>query len=214
MLPPNCPPNRPRKPMNSTAPDPTITEPLSAHGRYRRENMLAELDREMAKHRRRRRIAQRATLASLIILPLIATAMLLNHNGTTGPIGESPEPVVASTETHEELITTNSLPTNATASFTIDRYSSERSLQHSKIVLTSTSSTVEQWMAAGTSAGSMIEVIDDDELLRTLNAINRPTGLIRTAERTWLTRPVTDAELNIKKKQGMLPDKFRQRLWA
>ena len=38
----------------------------------------------------------------------------------------------------------------------------------------------------------VIAVLNDDELLALLAQIDRPAGLIRTAERVWLTQDVTD----------------------
>ncbi len=36
----------------------------------------------------------------------------------------------------------------------------------------------------------VVRMIDDEELLRRLAEIDRPTGLIRTEGRSWLTQPV------------------------
>lgn len=36
------------------------------------------------------------------------------------------------------------------------------------------------------------EMLDDAELLATLSSLNRPTGLVRSGDRVWLTRNVAD----------------------
>jgi hypothetical protein len=42
------------------------------------------------------------------------------------------------------------------------------------------------------SPPTMIELIDDRELLRSLASLNRPAGIVRTGDRVSLTRPVAD----------------------
>lgn len=42
-----------------------------------------------------------------------------------------------------------------------------------------------------------IKAINDDELIALLAEINRPTGIVRSEGRIWLTNPVTDEELGI-----------------
>lgn len=44
---------------------------------------------------------------------------------------------------------------------------------------------------------TLIKTINDDELIALLAEIDRPTGLIRSEGRIWLTNPVTDEELRI-----------------
>ncbi len=46
-----------------------------------------------------------------------------------------------------------------------------------------------------TDVDSADYIIDDDDLVATLSAIGRPTGLIRSEGKTWLTESVTDAAL-------------------
>ena len=44
---------------------------------------------------------------------------------------------------------------------------------------------------------TLVKAINDDELIALLAEINRPTGIVRSEGRIWLTNPVTDEELGI-----------------
>jgi len=39
---------------------------------------------------------------------------------------------------------------------------------------------------------SIVQTLSDSELLEMLAAMNRPAGLVRAGDRTWLTRSVAD----------------------
>lgn len=54
---------------------------------------------------------------------------------------------------------------------------------------------LERLAATPESHGSVVERIGDDELMFALAAIGRPTGIVRTQGRVWLTAAVTDQEL-------------------
>ncbi len=45
-------------------------------------------------------------------------------------------------------------------------------------------------VVGSTPRTGVVRMIDDDELLRRLAEIDRPTGLIRSEGRSWLTKPV------------------------
>lgn len=143
---------------------------------HRRQAMLGELIDAMqdlhARRRRRKRLG--ATLAMVAILGAVLVLMLPRSvppstSIVAGPNNESDSIVVPAAD--------------------------ERSLR-STIVVVSTDDEILKRYAATTSL-RMTEFVNDEQLLATLEAIDRPTGLVRTTQAIWLTSAVTDAELHI-----------------
>ena len=55
---------------------------------------------------------------------------------------------------------------------------------------------------AAPSEAITVRVINDDELLKLLADMGRPTGLVRTGGRAWLTTQVTDEDLGIERQSS------------
>lgn len=45
----------------------------------------------------------------------------------------------------------------------------------------------------------IVQIVNDDQLLASLAAVGRPTGLIRSENAVWLTAAVTDFEINLER---------------
>lgn len=147
-------------------------EPLSPAGRQRRERMLEDLIGEMRQSRSVRRrtalLAAPAALALAIIL-ILRLGLPFAPRPSDGPLavrerGGTPEALPPRTPTSAAIITIVQ-----TRPYAVDHY------------------------RASTSPRTA-ERISDSELLSALAFINRPSGLVRSGERVWLTRDVTDPQ--------------------
>jgi hypothetical protein len=146
---------------------------LSDAGLERRERMLDELLGEMQRVHRNRRVRRRAALiaipAVLIAVTIAWQWLPLSH------IGEADSNSVARVPT--ENPGSRSDPAIAPPTSVV-------------VSVVRTSETVLDRYRA--SSPPHAHTITDDELLETLAALDRPTGIIRAGERVWLTRPVSD----------------------
>jgi hypothetical protein len=163
--------------MNEHQPSP-LNE-LSEDGRRRRAAMLPELVQSMRSlHQSRRRRKRAAAWTGAIAITASAAVMwsflsLVPHQQRDTIIVENDSPPPHAPPT---LI-------NAPAMTRIARVNTDSSI-------------VERYRVADIVHTTTM-TLDDDGLLLTLQQINRPAGLVRTPTRTWLTNPVTDAELNL-----------------
>jgi hypothetical protein len=151
---------------------------LSSEARARAAAMLPALQRDLAHAVRRRRAAARA-LAGGATVALIATAATLSLRArpvqftpVAPPVAQTPSPITGPTI---EVV---------------------RSLDAPLIEV------VRKVDAGALAAITVAPTVDlasirvtDHELLDLLNAIGRPTGLVRAQGRVWLTAAVTDDEL-------------------
>jgi len=151
---------------------------LSPAGRARRSAMLADLLGAMQTlHRRRRaqrRIVTAASCACILVAAVLLAAPLLNSR-SVAPENDlrvenipGPAPLPA-----PELV--NSVP-------------------HPPLIvrITTDPAILDRYRA---DPPRIVQRVGDEELLRTLAAIDRPAGLIRIGEEVRLTSPVTDDEL-------------------
>jgi hypothetical protein len=149
---------------------------LSAAGERRRDAMLGTLVDEMkALHRRRRarrRIAGAATLAVLAIGLTVTFTVL----PTAGPPAEPPTVIV------EAPAPGDIAPAVAATGITVVRTDPD---------------ILDRYRAAPVDRSGIIP-LDDDALLVVLASMDRPAGLIRRGDHTWLTTEVTDAGLGEK----------------
>jgi len=136
----------------------------------RREVMRRELLAAMRAHHDRRRRRRRAGAALLMTLALGAALWF----GLPRPEGPSP---LAATDDRR--------PTLAGPDANIPP---RRSVMHE--VVATRIGAARRYIA---SPPSLIELIDDRELLDSLASLNRPAGIIRTGGQVALTRPVADA---------------------
>lgn len=149
--------------------------PLSAVGIARRERMLADLTDGMHRLHRARRTRRRA--AAIIVPAVLLTigVLLWRDWSPTNPQPGS-GPLVLDQPKGNEL---RVLPEpNAPAVIVTLVRSSDLSLDQFRV-------------RTATSAASA-EILTDNELLTALAAIDRPTGLVRSGDRAWLTRSVAD----------------------
>lgn len=139
---------------------------LSEQGRARRDAMLAELQSQVVRTARVRRV--RSGVLSAAALGLIASlAVLLTPNRVPSPV--SPVAVLTEPTTIPVQVAPPKVQVVRTVEGVLDRY---RSTPNSLTV--------------------RVDRIGDDELLAELTAIGRPAGIIRSQGRTWLTAAVTD----------------------
>jgi len=146
---------------------------LSPNGRARLERMGAELAPEVTQAARRRRTRRRAVRgggAALALLGALSLTLLV-QSAPQGSTGGAQGPVARG---EDEPATPEPQPTIDFAIVETDR-------------------TASQGLVIREVVDPAPYVMDDEELLRTLAAMGRPTGLVRTEGKVWLTEDVTDA---------------------
>jgi hypothetical protein len=136
---------------------------LSASGRQRRARMLEELTTTMRCVHRDRRLRRRAAAGTFMIATLVALSMLSM-------------PERASVGERLDMVLTPPQPTPG---------SSEPSVR----IVRTDPSILDRYVSRPSSSAI---IVDDEGLLETLAAINRPAGLIRSEGRVWLTANVVD----------------------
>lgn len=151
---------------------------LSEAGNARRESMLIELREDMAMFHRRRRARRRAG-AIIVPLALCAVVVWLAYSWNAGN----------SATTNSGLIATGDKPENS-VSPKDDQIETEPIMlvEHVK----SDPAIVERYSAL--SSPQLTTIIDDQQLLDVLSQIDRPTGLVRSEGRVWLTSNVVTDE--------------------
>jgi hypothetical protein len=146
---------------------------LSDEGQRRRNAMLPELIVEMRSvHRSRRR--RKRVGGAVAVMAFIFGAVLWWTQMPPTPPRQSENTVVK----HAPQLLNP--PVNVSDGGTIKRVQSDAGITERYRV---------------TSSHHAVIILDDDGLLLTLQQINRPSGLVRSLTRTWLTNPVTDAQL-------------------
>lgn len=138
--------------------------------RSRRDTLRESLIDEMKSHHIRRRSRKRllATACLMLLVGVLMIPMIRNLN-QTDPIAKSPEPMAGPRVEEPALVRLPSV----------------------QIRMVSTDKNILERYAASPAPG-LIERIDDQTLLATLAAMDRPTGLVRSEGRVWLTSDVTD----------------------
>ena len=136
---------------------------LSHAGLARRQAMLDELLDNMTQHHARRAHFRRSA-GVVAILALVASITWLSTMNGSRPTGST---------THIAILKTNHASIAAWITRT-DGSALARAVESVEL------------------PNVIIERIDDDELLGVLASIDRPAGLMRTADRVMLTRSVAD----------------------
>jgi len=154
---------------------------LSAAGLQRRDEMMHELIADMRRLHRRRRIQRQVMIGGMApIIAMIAIGLLWRGLSQHEP--DAPR------------MTANKSNASSAPPLPSDDNSNAAPAPSTIVVRVQTDPTiVERWRAAPTSSAV---IIDDQALLDTLAALDRPAGLIRSQGRLWLTRPVTDKEIH------------------
>lgn len=142
------------------------------HIDHRREAMRRELLGELAAHHRRKRAGHR--LRSALILVIVSGLLMVLAAPLLTP--------------HMRRIARDVAPRPAGITDTPEPAKPQRPAMHFAIVTTQPSVTARHVV----KPPAIVDRIDDAELLMNLAALSRPTGLIRSGGRTWLTSPVTD----------------------
>ena len=147
---------------------------LSSVGESRRDQMLTELTHAMRGVHRRRRNVRRIALASTV--PIVAILAWLGWNvmqptATNAPqyVQNSPLPI------EQPPSPPPSIAADTQRLATIDVVSTNAAVASQFIITTKANAT-----------------LSDEELLATLASMNKPTGLIRSNGRVWLTDDVVD----------------------
>lgn len=143
---------------------------LSPTANQRREQMLHDLIDDMQRIHRARRARRSALLATT---PLLLLAMVFAWTRWT--VAHAPPPGSSTKIVHAP---NSASPLQPAAIITV--------VQTDATVLDRYRAT------SSSSAASQTSMLDDAQLLDALANINRPAGLVRTADRVWLTRSVTD----------------------
>ena len=145
---------------------------LSQDGTARRERMLGELTCDMQRVHRSRRSRRIAAVVSAPLVLLLVGGLLLRN------LGPNPAP----RETGSVVTGTTSVAP-----------APQPQLASSAAVITIVRTTApppDQLIAR--SEASIVRTLSDGELLDELAAMQRPAGLVRAGDRTWLTRNVAD----------------------
>ena len=145
---------------------------LSAKGAERRNRMLVQLQSEMQRVHRVRRFRRRAAGIAAPVLGVILALIMWQF--TQQPPAQSPNEIAAKPAGIGPFETTP--PPSPAAPVQIVRVQTDPNI-------------VDRYRAVSTPRA---ETLDDDALLIALAEINRPTGLIRSEGRTWLTEDVVD----------------------
>ncbi len=147
---------------------------LSPEGRARLERMKADLAPEVTRSAGRRRARRRVFQGGAAALALVGalSLALLVQGRPRGPNGGE-----SATVAHGEEAPAANEPASV-----LD------------FAIVETDRTASQGLIIREVVDPAPYVMDDQELLRTLAAMGRPTGLVRTEGRVWLTEDVTDAE--------------------
>lgn len=160
------------------------TQPLSRIGQARRGAMLGELTEYMQRvhgaRRRRRRVGAACGVAVVVFgLAVLALSGTPARNDPPGR-GDSPLAGRDHTVSQPDSSVDGDVP-------------APRDGVGCVIRIVQTDPAVLERYRARPAARAIL--LDDQELLATLAAMNRPAGLIRYQGRAWLTASVTDAEL-------------------
>jgi hypothetical protein len=140
------------------------TDQLSPQGQARSEAMLHELVGFM--HTNRRRRTERKTLIAGVLFIALTSAIALTALTTVNTLN-MPRPLLPNDRSSVLSHASNQFEIVPTSPGIADRY-------RANVI-------------------ARVERLDDRSLLNVLAQLNRPTGLIRSEGRTWLTQDVTDA---------------------
>lgn len=143
---------------------------LSSAANQRRDQMLHDLIEDMQRIHRARRVRRFAAVAAT---PLLLLAIVFAWARWPGPHA----------------------PSSGGGSNIAQGSSPAASLLRPAAIITvvhTDAGVLDRYRATSTTAASQTSMLDDAELLDALANINRPAGLVRTADRVWLTRSVTD----------------------
>ena|SRR5688572_12947278 len=150
--------------------------PLSAVGMARRDRMLAELTDGMHRLHRARRTRRRAAAIVVPAMLLTIGVLLWRDSSPTNPQPGS-GPLALDHKPQGNEIPAAPEPKSPVMIVTRVR---------------SGDLPVDQFRVRTAASPASAEILSDNELLTALAAIDRPTGLVRAGERTWLTRSVAD----------------------
>lgn len=153
-----------------------VNSVLSAKGTQRRSRMLAELQSDMRRVHRARRIRRRATatLATAMVMALVVLPWQFRKH----PSSNGTREIAAEPTTSEPINASPLLPPGASA----------------MILRVQTDPTVLDRYRAASRPRAV--ALDDEALLVALADLNRPAGLIRSEGRAWLTAAVADPPSN------------------
>lgn len=150
-----------------------IPNSLSDEGHRRRETMLPELIFEMRSMHRSKQRRKRA-VGAIGVIAVVVSAMLWWNQVSHNPPRQDENTVAKNNPQPVDP------PMNVSEGETIVRVQSDAGI-------------IDRYRV--TKPYHSVIILDDDGLLLTLQQINRPSGLVRSPTRTWLTNPVTDAQL-------------------
>lgn len=151
--------------------------PLSASGAARRGQMLTGLQARMRGVHRMRRV-RKASAAVIVPIALIAFGAWLWPN--SAPSGtQTGSADIARGPSPENSGTTPSIPAAASRTMIAT-------------VVRTNAQSIESMIVRTSDDAAAAMTITDSELLTALAAIDRPTGLVRSGDRAWLTRSVAD----------------------
>lgn len=144
--------------------------PLSAAGRARRDQMLSDLTGEMRRTHAARRTRRILAVNTALLACIVGAVTLVNRvPQRSSPSGrEIARDSAPSRETPAPVHPPIRIETVTTPAHLLDKY-------------------------AAAPFAPQVQTMTDDELLTTLASLDRPTGMVRSGGRTWLTRNVADA---------------------
>jgi len=148
---------------------------LSPMGVARREAMLSDLRAYMRALKRRRRV--RRSVGTTAVLFVVAAALVTGVRGLQHERYPSVTPGMVATKDARKN----------------GAYPATSSRDDVQILYVQTDSSVIDRLAA--KPAHTVHLISDRELLVTLASLDRPAALVRDSGRAYLTRPVTDDEL-------------------
>lgn len=150
--------------------------PLSAVGAARRERMLKDLTDGMHRLHRARRTRRRA--AAIIVPALLLTIGVLVWLGSS-PTNPQPGSGALTLDHKPQGSELPAIPEPKAPVMIVTR-------------VRSTDLPLDQFRVRTATSAASAEILSDNELLTALAAIDRPTGLVRSGDRAWLTRSVAD----------------------
>ena len=150
---------------------------LSEQGQARRDAMLAELQSRVERTARMRRMRS-GVMAAAALLAIASLSVLMLPHRQNHPIATDPVSPTGQAESARHIEIVKSDPG------VLDR-----------LAVRTTSDVLDRFTAPMYPTHLVVERIDDEQLVTGLAQLGRPTGIIRSQGRVWLTAKVTDQEL-------------------